>query len=500
MRFRAGDRALYATGGSNYRHDPDRRRDPEDASTTSLATIDACREHGAPILSRGGGTSLAGQIANVAVVIDFSKYLNRIVEIDPRAQARAGRSPGSSSTTCANEAEARTGSPSGPDPSTHDHCTLGGMIGNNSCGVHSVMSQFYGPGPLTADQVHELDVRDLPRRPLHGRATPEPELARLISAGGPQGEIYASSATSATGSATSSASATRNCRAASRATTSTVSCPSTASTSPPRSTGTEGTCVTILEATVHLIDSPPDAQPARPRLRRRGHRRRPRPDGARAQAARARGRRRRPDRGHDARAPARRGPVDCCPTGAASCSSSSAARRRRRPTRRRTRSSRTSARRASTSSAGSSTTTGGRGRTSGTCARPASARRRSSRARRTRTRAGRTRPCRRSGSASTSASSEARREVRLRERALRPLRPGLHPRALELRPVDEGRASRRSGASSTTRPTSSSRWAARCRASTATASRARSCCRRCSATSSSRRSASSSRSGTPTGR
>src|SRR5204863_7692015 len=46
----------------------------------------------------------------------------------------------------------------GPDPSTHNHCTLGGMIGNNSCGLHSVMSEFHGPGPLTADQVVELEV------------------------------------------------------------------------------------------------------------------------------------------------------------------------------------------------------------------------------------------------------------------------------------------------------------------------------------------------------
>ena len=134
MRFDAGSRALYATDALELPQAADRRRHPAHASTTSSPTIDVCRDHGAPIVSRGGGTSLAGQGCNIAVLIDFSKYLHHILEIDPgRRVARV--QPGCSSTTCANAAEEQHGLTFGPDPSTHAHCTLGGMIGNNSCGV-----------------------------------------------------------------------------------------------------------------------------------------------------------------------------------------------------------------------------------------------------------------------------------------------------------------------------------------------------------------------------
>jgi FAD/FMN-containing dehydrogenase len=156
VRFRPGDRAMYSTGGSNYRMIPIGVVLPKTVEDV-LATIAACRDHGAPVLSRGGGTSLAGQLENVAVVIDFSKYLNRIVEIDSeRKLARV--QPGLILDHLRKETEQNHGLTFGPDPSTHTSCTFGGMIGNNSCGVHSVMSQFYGPGPVMADNVSELDV------------------------------------------------------------------------------------------------------------------------------------------------------------------------------------------------------------------------------------------------------------------------------------------------------------------------------------------------------
>jgi len=82
VRFSPGDRALYTTGGSNYRQLPIGIVIPKTVDDV-VATVAVCREHGAPVLSKGGGTSLAGQSCNVAVVIDFSKYLNRILEIDP---------------------------------------------------------------------------------------------------------------------------------------------------------------------------------------------------------------------------------------------------------------------------------------------------------------------------------------------------------------------------------------------------------------------------------
>ena len=102
-----------------------------------IETVAACRRFGAPILSRGGGTSLAGQICNVAVVMDMSKYLHHILEIDPKRQ-RARVQPGLVLDDLRNAAEQHHLT-FAPDPSTHNHCTLGGMIGNNSCGVHAVM-------------------------------------------------------------------------------------------------------------------------------------------------------------------------------------------------------------------------------------------------------------------------------------------------------------------------------------------------------------------------
>ena len=138
VRFDDGSRALYATDASNYRQVPIGVVDPADVDDV-VATVAVCRRHGAPILSRGGGTSLAGQCCNVAVVIDFSKYLNRVLAIDPERRQAHGRSPGSVLDDLRDAAE-RHHLTFAPDPSTHDHNTLGGMIGNNSCGVHSVMA------------------------------------------------------------------------------------------------------------------------------------------------------------------------------------------------------------------------------------------------------------------------------------------------------------------------------------------------------------------------
>jgi FAD/FMN-containing dehydrogenase/Fe-S oxidoreductase len=156
VRFSPGSRALYTTGGSNYRYLPIGIVIPRTVDDV-VAAMEVCRAHEAPVLSRGGGTSLAGQCANFAVVIDFSKYLSRILEIDPERRV-ARVEPGAILDHLRNEAEDTYRLTYGPDPSTHTHCTLGGMIGNNSCGVHSVMTEFHGPGPLTADQVVELEV------------------------------------------------------------------------------------------------------------------------------------------------------------------------------------------------------------------------------------------------------------------------------------------------------------------------------------------------------
>jgi FAD/FMN-containing dehydrogenase/Fe-S oxidoreductase len=149
VRFDAGSRALYATDASNYRHLPIGVVLPLDGDDVAAA-VEVCRRHGAPIVSRGGGTSLAGQTCNVAVVLDHSKHHDRVLELDP-ARRTARVQPGVVLDTLRDAAEVH-GLTFGPDPATHDHCTLGGMIGNNSCGVHSVMAG------KTSENVDRLDV------------------------------------------------------------------------------------------------------------------------------------------------------------------------------------------------------------------------------------------------------------------------------------------------------------------------------------------------------
>src|SRR5438034_1075164 len=142
-----------------------------------------------PPLPGGGGTSLAGQCCNVAVVMDLSKYVNRVVNIDPQRKI-ARVEPGVVLDTLQHEA-APHGLIFGPDPATHNHCTLGGMLGNNSCGVHAVMSQFYGPGPRTSDNTDRLEVLTYGGLRMWVGPTPDDELRQIIAAGGQRGEIDA---------------------------------------------------------------------------------------------------------------------------------------------------------------------------------------------------------------------------------------------------------------------------------------------------------------------
>src|SRR6202034_103096 len=108
------------------------------------------RRYGAPILPRGAGTSLAGQCCNVAVVLDFTKYMNQVIEIDPEQQY-ARVQPGI--VLDALQKQLRDHQLIfAPDPSTHNRCTIGGMIGNNSCGTHSLL------GGKTVDNVEELRI------------------------------------------------------------------------------------------------------------------------------------------------------------------------------------------------------------------------------------------------------------------------------------------------------------------------------------------------------
>src|SRR5215469_13984637 len=149
VRFDSSARALYATDGSNYRQVPIGVVLPRDADDVEAA-ISVSREFGAPLLCRGAGTSLAGQCCNVAVVLDFTKHMGNILEIDPERRI-ARVQPGVVLDHLRNAAE-KHHLTFAPDPATHDRCTLGGMIGNNSCGVHSIM------GGKTDDNIEALEV------------------------------------------------------------------------------------------------------------------------------------------------------------------------------------------------------------------------------------------------------------------------------------------------------------------------------------------------------
>ncbi len=189
VRFDKATRALYATDGSNYRQVPIGvviPRHVQDVETT----MRIAREHGAPILARGGGTSLAGQCCNVAVLMDFSKYMHDVVKID--AANKLGHvQPGCVLDHFRETAKKEAGLFFGPDPATHSRCTIGGMLGNNSCGSHSLLSKKYGLGVRMSDNTHALDVLLYDGTRMHvGPTTPE-KLDALIRGGGRQGEIYA---------------------------------------------------------------------------------------------------------------------------------------------------------------------------------------------------------------------------------------------------------------------------------------------------------------------
>src|SRR6266851_2560357 len=182
VRFDAGSRALYATDASNYRHIPIGLVVPLDEADV-IATVAICRSFNAPILSRGAGTSLAGQGCNAAVILDFSKYMNKMGPVDP-ASRTVHVQPGIVLDRVREAAE-KFALTYAPDPATHSRCTIGGMIGNNSCGVHALM------GGKTVDNIHSLDLLLYDGTRLTVGPTTDAELAAHLAAGGRTGEIYA---------------------------------------------------------------------------------------------------------------------------------------------------------------------------------------------------------------------------------------------------------------------------------------------------------------------
>ncbi|MFF5633675.1 FAD-binding and (Fe-S)-binding domain-containing protein [Streptomyces sp. NPDC012825] len=147
--FSAGARALTTMDASNYRRVPVGTVAPRDAADVA-AVLEVCRAHGTPVVARGGGTSIGGQATGTGVVLDLTRRMGGIVSLDPEVRTAVVR-PGLVLDRL--RAAARPyGLTFGPDPSTHGRCTLGGMIGNNACGAHSVA---WG---TTADNVRSLEV------------------------------------------------------------------------------------------------------------------------------------------------------------------------------------------------------------------------------------------------------------------------------------------------------------------------------------------------------
>ncbi|MGM9469793.1 FAD-binding and (Fe-S)-binding domain-containing protein [Streptomyces murinus] len=181
VRFDAGSCGAYATDGSNYRQVPLGVVVPRTVEAGARA-VSVCARFAAPVLSRGGGTSLAGQSTNTAVVIDWSKYCTDLITVDPERRTCVVE-PGIVLDEL-NARLARHRLQFGPKPSTHSHCALGGMIGNNSCGASA---QAYGK---TADNVRRLEILTYDGQRAWVGPTPPAERARIIAGGGRLAELY----------------------------------------------------------------------------------------------------------------------------------------------------------------------------------------------------------------------------------------------------------------------------------------------------------------------
>ncbi len=249
VRFDDGSRALYATDGSSYRQVPIGVVLPRDAEDV-VAAVALARKHGAPLLCRGGGTSLAGQCCNVALILDFSKYMATILEIDP-ARRIARVQPGVILDHLRNAAE-KYHLTFAPDPATHDRCTIGGMIGNNSCGVHSVMAG------KTDDNIESLDVLTYDGLRCKLGATSDAELEKIIREGGRRAQIYVG--LKSVRDRYSDLVRQRYPNIPRRVSGYNLNylLPENNFHVARSLAGSEGTCVTVLEVTCRLVESPPE--------------------------------------------------------------------------------------------------------------------------------------------------------------------------------------------------------------------------------------------------
>lgn len=254
VRFDVATRAAYATDASNFRQPPIGVVVP--ATTDDVVAVhQVCRAYGAPILPRGCGTSLAGASVNRAVIIDFTKHLDAVLAVDP--ERRVARVQPGTINDRVGEAAAPYGLRFGPDPATHAWCTIGGNVGTNACGVRSLQARFDGDGSRTSDNVATLDVLTYDGLRLRVGPTPEERLERIIAEGGPDASRYQALADLRDRYA--GPIRERFARIPRR-----VSGYNLDELLPERGfnlaaalAGTEGTCVTILEAELKLIPLPP---------------------------------------------------------------------------------------------------------------------------------------------------------------------------------------------------------------------------------------------------
>jgi FAD/FMN-containing dehydrogenase/Fe-S oxidoreductase len=248
VRFDKGSRALYATDGSNYRQVPIGIVIPRDREDVRAA-VAICRDHRAPLLARGAGTALAGQCCNAAVILDFSKYMASILEIEPaRRIARVQPGVVLDSLRAAAEKHHLTFA---PDPATHDRCTLGGMIGNNSCGVHSIMAG------KTDDNIEALEILTYSGHRMHVGATSAEDFHRIVAEGGRRAEIYSSLKSLADRYGEQVRRQYPNIPRRVSGYNLNHLLPENGFHVARALVGSEGTCVTILEATCRLVESPP---------------------------------------------------------------------------------------------------------------------------------------------------------------------------------------------------------------------------------------------------
>ncbi|HVX19501.1 MAG TPA: FAD-linked oxidase C-terminal domain-containing protein [Acidimicrobiales bacterium] len=255
VRFDAATRALYANDGSNFRRVPIGVVIPRTIDDV-VAVHEVCRRQGAPILARGCGTSLSGETVNHAVVIDFTKHLHHIGDVDP--DRRLVRVEPGAINEQVNHAAVEHGLAFGPDPATHAYCTIGGNIGNNSCGTHSLLSRLAGNGSRTSDNLESMEVLTYDGVRLRVGPTSDADIERRIAEGGRVGQIYRDlrELRDRYGDAIRKRFAPIPRRVSGYNLDELL--PENGCNVARALAGTEGTCVTVLEATLQLVPHPPE--------------------------------------------------------------------------------------------------------------------------------------------------------------------------------------------------------------------------------------------------